>query len=225
MVPRILQGGTAQVSIFFIRFLQNSLVSCSFLVLLRYYFLFFYFISTCLMVSPSNIPTYLCVSFSPSFLIFSWFGSSIPSVMSCFPFFIISTTQIPSICPAWLHILNVCIRVFISFSFMANSLMSSLYIRWLILSCDFLSLYPAVHFLSMWLSGIIRIINSIGDSVSPWNISLWNFASTKLFPPAVDSTPEVVYDIVWYFVHLEAVYYPALQDYIICLLIVNPRHI
>ena len=36
--------------------------------------------------------------------------------------------------------------------------MLSMYIKWLIFSCDLLSLYPAVHFLSMWLSGIIIII-------------------------------------------------------------------
>ena len=34
-----------------------------------------------------------------------------------------------------------------SFSSMANSLMSSMYIRWLIVSCDFISLYPLMHFL------------------------------------------------------------------------------
>ena len=33
-----------------------------------------------------------------------------------------------------------------------------MYIRWLIFSCDLLSLYPAAHFLSMWFSGIIIII-------------------------------------------------------------------
>ena len=35
-----------------------------------------------------------------------------------------------------------------------------MYIRWLIFSCDLLSLYPAVHFLSSWLSGIMAIMNS-----------------------------------------------------------------
>ena len=33
------------------------------------------------MVSASNIPKYLLVSFSPSILIFSWFGSFVPSVI------------------------------------------------------------------------------------------------------------------------------------------------
>ena len=41
--------------------------------------------------------------------------------------------------------------------FLAKSLMSSMFIKWLIFSCDLLSLYPAVHFLRMWLSGIMAI--------------------------------------------------------------------
>ena len=45
--------------------------------------------------------------------------------------------------------------------------MLSMYIKWLIFSCDLLSMYPAVHFLSMGLSGIMAIINSNGDSESP----------------------------------------------------------
>ena len=77
------------------------------------------------------------------------------------------------------------------FSFFANSFMSSMYIRWLIFSCDLLSLYPSVHFLSKWLSDIIAIINSNGDSASPWNIPLWIFASAQLFLPAVNSTLQV----------------------------------
>ena len=33
-----------------------------------------------------------------------------------------------------------------------------MYIRWLIFSCDLLSLYPAAHFLSMWFNGMMAII-------------------------------------------------------------------
>ena len=66
-----------------------------------------------------------------------------------------------------------------------------MYIRWLIFSCDFLSLYPAVHFLSMWLSGIMAIMNSKGDSASPGKIPLWIFVSDKLLSPAVSSTLQV----------------------------------
>ena len=90
-----------------------------------------------------------------------------------------------------LYILTACMRVSSSFSFFANSLMSSMYIRWLIFSCNLLSLYPAVHFLSMWLSGIMAIMNSKGDSTSPWKIPLWIFVSAKLLPPAVSSTLQV----------------------------------
>ena len=78
-----------------------------------------------------------------------------------------------SIPMSWLYFLTVCIRVSGSFSFFANSLMPSMYISWLIFSCDLVSLYPAVHFLSTWLSGIMAIINSNSDSASPWNKSLW----------------------------------------------------
>ena len=62
------------------------------------------------------------------------------------------------------------------------------------LFCDLLSLYPAVHFLSMWLSGIMAIMNSKSDSAFPWKIPLWIFASTKLLPPAVSSTLQVFMD-------------------------------
>ena len=95
---------------------------------------------------------YLLVSFSPSILIFSWFGSFI---MCHFPLLIISMARFSmpnSIIISWLYILTVSIRVSISFSLLTNSLMPSMYIRWLIFSCDLVSLYSPVHFLSMWLS-------------------------------------------------------------------------
>ena len=55
-------------------------------------------------------------------------------------------------------------------------------------SCNLPSLYPAVHFLSMWLSGNMAIMNSKGDRASPWKIPLWIFASAYLLPPAINST-------------------------------------
>ena len=58
-------------------------------------------------------------------------------------------------------------------------------------SCDLLSLYPAVHFLTLWLSCIIAIMNTNGECASPWNIPLWIFVSAKLLPPAVYSTLKV----------------------------------
>ena len=89
-----------------------------------------------------------------------------------------------------LYILTVCIRISSSFSFFANSFMSSMYIKWLTLSSDLLTLYPAAHSLSMWLSGIMAIMNSKGDRASPWKIPLWIFTLANL-PPAVHSTLQV----------------------------------
>ena len=57
--PEYLTSGTAQVFILLIRFLLDSFVSSSFLVLLRNSFWIFPFISTCLMVSTSKMPNYL----------------------------------------------------------------------------------------------------------------------------------------------------------------------
>ena len=82
-------------------------------------------------------------------------------------------------------------RVSNSFSFFANAFMSSMLIRWFIFSCDLLSVYPAAHFLRMWFSGIMAIMNSKGDSASPWKMPLWIFVSAKFLPPAVRSTLQV----------------------------------
>ena len=68
----------------------------------------------------------------------------------------------------WLYIAIVFIRVSISVLFFANSLIK--HIKWLIFSGDFVNLHPSVHFLIMWLSGFIAIINSNGESASPWKI-------------------------------------------------------
>ena len=118
--PEYLTKETAQVFIRFIRLQLFSLISSNFLILLRYSFLIFSFISNCLMVSASNIVKYFYVSFSSGVLIFSWFGRSILSVMSRFPLFIISMahflSQIPSLCLG--YILTACIRVSNSFSFL-----------------------------------------------------------------------------------------------------------
>ena len=98
--PEYLTKYTAQLSIHLIRFLRFGFVSSSFLDLMRYSFLIFSFISTCLMVSASKIPKYLYVSFSLGVLIESWFGCSIPSVRCRLPLFInILLCQIPSLCP------------------------------------------------------------------------------------------------------------------------------
>ena len=66
--------------------------------------------------------------------------------------------------------------------------MSSMYIWRLIFSCNLWTLYPCVHFLSMWLNGIIAIINSNGDNTTPWKIPFWIFVSALLFPLAISLT-------------------------------------
>ena len=100
-----------------------------------------------------------------------------------------------------LYILTACMRVSSSFAFFANDSMSSIYIRWLIFSCDLLNLGPVVHFLSMWFSGIMVIMDSKGDSVSPWKTTLWIFISAIC--------------TLW------GSYYPALWNHVICLFGVN----
>ena len=45
-----------------------------------------------------------------------------------------------------------------------------MYIRWLIFTRDLVRLYPAVYFVSMWLSGLMAIMNRNGDSAFLWNI-------------------------------------------------------
>ena len=69
--------GTAQVFISLMKFLLYSLVSSTFLVLLRCFWIFS-FISTCLMVSTSNIPKYYYCHFTagefftPALRVFHW---------------------------------------------------------------------------------------------------------------------------------------------------------
>ena len=113
--PEYLTRRTAQLFIPLIRFLLNNLASWSFLNHLKYSFLIFSFISTCLIVSASKMPNYLYVFFSPSVLILSWFGSSIPSVGYRFPLFISSMPHffMPNSIPMpKLYFLTTCIRVF-----------------------------------------------------------------------------------------------------------------
>ena len=90
-----------------------------------------------------------------------------------------------------LNILIVCIRVSYSFSFLTSSLMSSLYVRWVIFFLRVCKFITPVHFLSMGLSGIIAITSSYGESQSPWQIPLWIFYCSKVFPPAIKSTRQL----------------------------------
>ena len=116
------------------------------------------------------------------------------------------------------------------FLIFANSLMSSMHFRWLIFSCDLLSLYLAVHFLNMWLSVIMTIMNINGDSASPWNIPLLIFVSDKLIPPAVNCTLPVFMDFSVKFMtscdilYIWGIFLKSLRNHFICLFAVNPGH-
>ena len=159
--PKYLTRRTVQVFIPLMRFLLYTLLSSSFPILLKYSFWIFSFISTSSMVSASNIPKYLHVSFSTSILISSSFGNSIAYIMCRFLLLIVSMTHfsIPNSIPiSRLNILTICIRFSNCISFLVNSLMSSLYIRWLIFSCDLVSLYPPVHWVASLLSQILMVI-------------------------------------------------------------------
>ena len=73
-------------------------------------------------------------------------------------------------------------------------------------------LCPPVHFLSMWLSGIIAITNSNVDNASPWKIPHWIFPSVKLFPPAVNSTFQFFMVFAINFVNLSYIFYILRQS-------------
>ena len=148
--PEYLTRRTAHVFIHLMRFLQCSVVLRSFLVLLVYSFLFFfYFISACLIVSISNIPKYLLLFFLWIF----WFSIHfiVPFLL---PFVVFGFSLL-----TW-HIFLCCIRSIcpdcissvseLSFPILFHiGLISAMYIRWLIFPWDFLSLYLPVHFLSI----------------------------------------------------------------------------
>ena len=141
-----------------------------FLVLLKYSFWILSFICTFFMVSASKMTKHLYVSFSPSVLILSWFGSSIPSIRCHLTLFITSMAHYstPNSIPMfWLYILTSSIRVSNSCSSFANSLMSSMYIRWMIFSCDSLSLYLAEHFL------MVHFLNQ--NLCMAWCFQVWYF--------------------------------------------------
>ena len=115
-----------------------------------------------------------------------------------FPLLIISMAHFSA--KFYPYIITVCPHCLFSgfhflFSFLANTLMSSMYIKSLIFSCDLWRLYTTLHFQSMWLSETIAITNNNGDRASPWKIPLWIYASIKLFSPAVISTSR----FEWYF--------------------------
>ena len=75
--------------------------------------------------------------------IFSWFSSSLHSIVSLFPFFIMSMVHFSIHYPisiSWLYILIVFMTASCSFSFGINILITSIYLRWIVLSRDSINL-------------------------------------------------------------------------------------
>ena len=172
--PYYLKKRTALEFIPLMRFWLCNFASRNFLVLPRY--IFKKFLSSplvwwCLL---PIFPSICMFPFLRTFVfcfVFSWFGSSILSVMCLFPLLIIRVAHFSS------QIIFLCSDckfspVSNSFSFLASSLMSSMCIRWLIFSCNLPWLFPPAHFWSVWLRHNIDTTNSNRDSASPWNIPL-----------------------------------------------------
>ena len=138
--PEYLTKGTVQLFIPFIRFLLYSLVSSSFLILLKYSFLILIFSFISAFFDGVRFQySQIFVSFLFSeFSDFSWFCSSIPSSFAVFRFLFLTwhifqyfSNSIPI---SWFYILTACSRVSNSFLFLANDFISSLYISCLIFS-------------------------------------------------------------------------------------------
>ena len=151
-----------------IRIILKSLVSCSFLVLLRYSFKVFSFISTCLCLLP----------------IFSWLGSSIPFVSYRCPFLIICMAYF--LCQIlFLYYNSVFLLPVLGFPILFHFWQTvqccpCTVVDWFF-SCDLVSLSLPLHFISVWLSDIIVITNSNCDKASPWKIPLVIFTLAKIF--------------------------------------------
>ena len=112
------------------RFLPYSLVSSSFLVRLKN----LCFISTCLMVSASNISKYLQFSFSSSILIFSKFSNSIRCrfllLLICMAHF-----SMPNTIPvSWQYIFTAYIRISSFFTYVATNILLLL-LLWELADC------------------------------------------------------------------------------------------
>ena len=151
--PEYLSSGIAKVFISLMKFPRYSLVSNS----------FNFFLSSPL-VWWCPLPIFQSICKFP----FLRVGSSISSVICHFPLFIMCTAYFSlanSTLMFWLYIVTACVRFWNCFSFLAHSLMSSMYIRWLIFSCNLIRLYPSVHFQNMWvtssLSQIVMVITHL----------------------------------------------------------------
>ena len=185
------------------------------------------------MMSVSNIPKYLYVSISPNVLVLSWFGSSIPSIISHFPLFIIIMAHVLCEIPfLYLHcISSLSVEGFsIILNFWLTVWSRPCTLGGWFFSGDLWSLYTPVHFQSMWLSRIIDITNCIGDSASSRKIPFWIFTSAKIFPPVISCTPQFsMVFLINFITSLDLMYILwssiiKLRETIAYASVVNPRH-
>ena len=161
-------------------------------------------------------------------MIFSWFCSSIPTVICRFPLLIISMSHfyMQNFIPiSWLHITIACIRVSSYFSFLSNSLIPSMYIWWFVFSCDLVSLKPPIYFLCMR-SSLLQIIMVIahlpGIYISGFSPQLSFFLLLliqlhRFFNGFLDK----LFDFFGYLVRFKTVYYSVLRDHIVFLFALN----
>ena len=94
-----------------------------------------------------------------------WFDGSLSYVICLFPLFLMSKAQMPNSIPiSWLYILIVFIKVSNCFSLSANSLLSSTYTRWKLISCDSVDLLSALRLfifgLVLWHINHCRLFNA-----------------------------------------------------------------
>ena len=107
--------------------------------------------------------------------------------------------------------------------------MSSMYIWWLIFSCDLLCIRWCISWVcdsvgSSLLQIVMVIAHIQGRYLSGFSLQQ-SFSSCCQFPsPGFQVFLDKVYDFVGYFIHFETAYYPVLRDYIVCVFVVNPRH-
>ena len=179
IVQSILRGGQS-------RYLSLLLGSC-YIVLFRVTFWFSWdtlFFSSSPLIWWRQLPI-----FSERFDFFLiWFLlDSIPSVMRRFPLFTTSMVHFSmpnSILISWLYILTDSIRVSNTFSFLANSLTLSLYIKWFGLFLGFTEFVSGCDWVaSSLLETVMVIVNLSGICLSG------SFA--KLFLPAFNSSLQV----------------------------------
>ena len=164
----------------------KSLVSRNFLVLLRYSFLTFSFISLHSILTTSNMARYLLFSFSKIVLTFPWLSSSIPSIVSPFTFFhsklgrFFSTkfnSEILTVDSKSLS--NGFYFLFILGKYIIIDIYAVVY-----LSRQLCKLVVSFDFLTIWFRGFVAITNISGNNVSPWMMPTWFVLQLIVFYPS-----------------------------------------